>query len=119
VHEFGHLLTSSQSDCKEAKIVYELNGLPHTEIKCDDTSMKNRWILGGILFPFIIALLLFISGGKSIKELALQIVGFNMIISYLDLISLNLSEAIATFALVLGIILAVFSLALLVKSRVE
>jgi len=119
VHEFGHLLTSSNSNCEETKIVYELKGLPHTEITCEDTSQKNKWILGGILLPFIVAVFLFFSGGEFIKELALQIIGFNLIISYLDLISLNLSEAIATTILITGIALTTFSLALLVKSRVE
>ncbi len=119
LHEFGHLATSSKSNCGETKIVYELRSLPHTEIKCKDTSQKNFWTLGGILLPLIIATFLFFSGGKFVKEISLQIIGFNMIISYLDLISLNLSKAIATTILISGITLIVFSLALLVKSRVE
>ena len=119
IHEFGHLITSSQSNCEESKIIYELQGLPHTEIKCEDTSLQNRWILGGVLFPFLIAFFLLFGGGKFIKELALQMVGFNLIISYLDMIALNFSKAIAAFTLILGIATTTFSLALLVKSRVE
>ncbi len=119
VHEFGHLVASSQSGCEEVKIIYELNGLPHTEVNCDDINQKNKWTLGGILLPFIVALLLFLSGGKFIKELALQIAGFNLIISYLDIASLNLSEAITVTSLIAGVTLTIFSLALLVRSRVE
>lgn len=119
VHEFGHLLASSQSECEESKIVYELEGLPHTQIKCEDTSQQNIWIIGGILLPFIIALFLFFSGGKFIKEFSAQIVGFNLILSYLDIIALGFSKAIATFSLVAGIALTTFSLALLVKTRVD
>ena len=119
VHELGHLLASSQSDCEESKIIYELEGLPHTQIKCTDTSQQNLWILGGILLPFAIAFFLFFSGGKFIKEFSAQIVGFNLILSYLDIMALGFSKAIATFSLVSGIILATFSLALLVKTRVD
>ena len=119
VHEFGHLLTSSQSNCEEVKIVYELKGLPHTEIKCADTAMQNRWIAGGVLLPLAVAFFLFFCGGKFIKELALQIIGFNLIISYLDIEALGFSEAIATFILTTGAVLVALSLALLAKSRTE
>lgn len=119
IHEFGHLVSSSQSNCEETKIVYELEGLPHTKIKCADTSQKNIWILGGILPPFIIALFLFFSGGKFIKELALQMTGFNLIISYLDIISLEISKALAIFSIIAGILMVASSLVLLAKSRIE
>lgn len=119
VHEFGHLLTSSQSDCEEIKIVYELKSLPHTEIKCEDISEQNRWIAGGILLPLALAFFLFFSGGKFIKEIALQIVGFDLAISYLDIKALGFSETIATFILIIGAALVVFTLGLLAKSRTE
>ncbi len=119
VHEFGHLLSSSQSGCEEAKIVYELRGLPHTEVSCEDVSQQNKWILGGILLPFIVAIFFIFCGGKFIKELALQIIGFNLILSYIDLTSLKTSEAIATIGIIAGVSLILFSLALLAKSRIE
>jgi len=119
IHEFGHLVASSGSDCRETKIVYELEGLPHTQVNCQDTSDKGKWILGGVLLPIIVAAFLFFSGGKFIKELALQIVGFNLTISYLDLKALGFSEALSTFVLISGAALVVFSLALLIKTRVE
>lgn len=119
IHEFGHLVASSQSDCEETKIIYELKGLPHTEVNCKNTEDKNFWILGGVLLPLIIAIFFLFCGGKFIKELALQIVGFNLIISYLDFISLGFSETIATFILILGIAIIALSLALLAKSRIE
>ena len=119
IHEFGHLVTSSQSNCQETKIIYELKGFPHTEIKCNDITRQNQWILGGILLPFIIAALLFLGGGKFIKELSAQMVGFNLMISYLDIISLGFSKTIATFSLISGVALSIFSLALLARSRIE
>lgn len=119
VHEFGHLLASSSSGCEETKIVYELQGLPHTEINCADLSNKNRWTLGGILLPITVAIFLFFAAGKFIKELSLQIIGFNLMISYLDFMALGISKTIATFISVSGVALTIFSLALLIKSRVE
>lgn len=119
IHEFGHLAVSSSSNCEGTKIVYELKGLPHTEVDCKDSSEKNKWIIGGVLLPFLIAAFLFFSGGKFIRELSFQIIGFNMIISYLDLILLNISEALAKVCLVSGIIISILSLAFLVKTRIE
>jgi hypothetical protein len=119
IHEFGHLAASTQSNCEEAKIIYELKGLPHTEIICSDQKDKNLWILSGIILPFIIASFLFFGGGKFMKEMSIQIAGFNLIISYLDIKSLNIPQALATFALIAGIATVIFSLALFAKSRIE
>lgn len=119
VHEFGHLLSSSKSNCEGSKIVYELQGLPHTEVKCTNAADQNSWIVGGILLPLLIAMALFFSGGKFIKEIALQIIGFDLIISFLDIKSLTSSQTIAAFMLLVGIILIILSLGLLAKSRIE
>lgn len=119
VHELGHLAASAQSNCEEARIVYELKGLPHTEITCADLKNKNFWILSGIALPFVVAAFLFFGGGKFMKEIAVQIIGFNLIISYLDIKSLNISEALAVFAFVVGVNIVAFSLVFLAKSRIE
>jgi len=117
VHEFGHLVLTKYSNCSDTRIVYELNSFPHTEVNCENISQKNLWISGGILLPILVSIFLFFSGGHSIKEISLQIVGFNLIISYLDILSLGISKATAVFITILGIILSILSLALLARSR--
>lgn len=119
VHELGHLGIAKTTGCQDIKIIYEGNGFPHTEVNCEDTSKQMQWVIGGIALPFFIALLLFLSGGTHIKEMAMQIVGFNLIISYLDIQALGLSKTIAVFGLILGATFATLGLILLIRSRVE
>lgn len=118
VHEFGHLLIATTTTCENTKIVYSLNEFPHTEVNCENQTSKNLWILGGITLPFLVGILLFFTGGVSIKEIALQIIGFNLIFSYLDIVALTLSKTVAIFAFLLGVALSMLSLVLLAKSRV-
>lgn len=118
-HELGHAVSAQSSECEDTRIIYELNGFPHTEINCEDVPAKQKWILSGILFPFIIALLLMFGGGKSIKEIALEIIGFNLAISYLDFQALGASKIFAVTLMILGIGLSGTGLILLAKSRTE
>jgi len=119
VHELGHLTTAKFANCSDAKIVYEIGGFPHTEVNCEDTTSLFKWTLGGIFAPLIISLLLLFVGGKFIRELALQVIGFNLIISYLDLIELTFSRIFSTFIFMTGIVLVIFSLGLLANSRIN
>jgi hypothetical protein len=119
IHELGHITVAKFSDCENTRIVYEAGLLPRTEVNCSDNSQKQRWILGGIILPFLIAILLMFVGGKFIKEIALEIIGFNLMIAYLDVQALGFSPAIATFTMVSGISISALSLALLAKSRTE
>lgn len=116
-HEIGHVASSKYLGCKDARIVLSLNNMPHTETTCSDESIKTPLILGGILPPLIISFLLLFSGGKFIKEISLQIISFNLIISYKDLILLGFSDAIATSMMILGIAICILSIGLLAKSK--
>jgi hypothetical protein len=119
VHELGHAVSAQISNCEGTRIIYEMNSFPHTEINCENTSLKQNWVLAGILFPLAIALLLMFGGGTSIKEIALEIIGFNLAISYLDYQVLGLPKSISIIVMVFGISLSVLGLALLAKSRAE
>ncbi|MCD4771320.1 hypothetical protein K8R30_02785 [archaeon] len=119
IHELGHITVAKFSDCENTKIVYEAGFLPRTEVNCSGNSQKQGWILGGIILPFLIAILLMFVGGKFIKEIALEMIGFNLMIAYLDVQALGFSPAIATFTMVSGISISALSLALLAKSRTE
>jgi hypothetical protein len=118
VHELGHLAVSQFYDCQYRRIVYE-EGIPHTDILCQDLPGNTFLILGGVILPFIAAFLLFIAGGKFMKETSLLIVGFNLIASYGDFLDLGISQNISIFIVFLGIFILIFGLALLAKSRTE
>ena len=115
-HEFGHMGTARILGCSEIKIVYENTGIPYTEILCEDIN-KTYTILGGVLLPLIIAILLFFVGGHFMKESSLMIAGFNLMISYRDFLSLNISQNISLFITFCGAALALFGLIQLTRSR--
>lgn len=117
VHELGHIVSVKSSNCTDAQIIYDLETFPHTEVSCEDVSQNNKWILAGILLPFIIASLLIFGGGTSIKEIGLEIIGFNIAISYMDMQALGLSKNLSLIFMGAGISLAALGLALLANSR--
>ena len=120
IHELGHFGTSKFLDCSYSKIVYD-GALPHTEILCQNQDSVSQVIaiLGGVIFPFFIAFIFFFVGGKFMKEIGLLLIGFGLTISYMDFLSLGLSEAVSLFFSLLGILIIIFSIGLLVSSRVE
>jgi hypothetical protein len=118
IHEVGHLATSKFYDCDSGRIIYESH-MPITEIRCSDEVNHKFIILGGILLPIIISLLLFVSGGKFIKEIALIIFGFNLIFSFKDMIELMIPENIAVFIVLIGIAEVGIGIGLLAKARTE
>ncbi len=118
VHELGHLAASQFYDCEYRRIVYE-KGIPHTDLLCQNLPNKTFLIIGGVLLPFVAALLLFLAGGKFMKETSLLIVGFNLIASYRDFLDLGISENISIFIVFFGIFILILGLALLAKSRTE
>jgi len=119
LHEFGHLAVSNFYDCEYGKIVYE-GGFPRTEIVCSDPNQDNSFLLvSGLLFPFIIAILLLIVGGKFLREIALLLIGFNLVISFKDFTDLGMHDNIIMFFIILGIFLAIAGIILLARSKTE
>ncbi len=117
VHEAGHFITSKAYGCQFVKIVYEQD-FPHTETLCNESfNAFTKVILGGILLPILISILLYFTGGTFIKEISLLIFGFNLILSYQDIIDLGFSKNISLFFFVLGIISSLVSIGLLAKSK--
>lgn len=118
VHEGGHFVSSKfVSNCGFERIVYE-GGLPHTEILCGDSpESMNLIILGGIIFPILVALLLFFGGGVFIRKIAFMITGFNILVSYQDFIDFGLSQNISLFFSIIGAVIIVLTIAVLAKSR--
>jgi hypothetical protein len=117
-HEGGHFVISKLTpDCTLEKIVYEGN-LPHTEILCGNSSgSMSKILLGGIFLPILVALLFFFGGGTFMKEIALLIFGFDILISYKDFIDLGFSQSISTFFSIFGVIMILLAIGLLAKSR--
>src|SRR3989339_868634 len=78
IHEFGHFSISKFYNCDYRKIVYE-DDFFHTEVLCDGKIDNSFVLLGGILAPFLLAILLFFIGGKFMKEMAFLLSGFNFL----------------------------------------
>ena len=118
VHEGGHFVVSKITPgCSLENIVYE-GDLPHTEILCNDSPKStNKIILGGFLLPIVVALLFFFGGGTFMKEIALLIFGFDILISYKDFIDFGFSQGISTFFSILGVMIILLAIGLLAKSR--
>lgn len=118
IHELGHFAVSKFYNCDYRGIIYQEN-LPHTELLCENHGNNTFLLLGGFLLPFIISLFMLIIQGKFIKELAVLVLGFDLIISYSDFIQMGLSGNIAFIILLTGVFLVVLGIALLAKLRIE
>src|SRR4030042_277692 len=115
IHEFGHLAVSHFYGCGEGQIVYGKD--IHTEILCSEIPDNSPVILGGFLLPFIIAVFLFIIGGRFIKDIALLIAGFDLIASNKDFFDIGLSGNIVMAALIAGVLCLIAGIFMLIKSR--
>ena len=118
IHELGHMSVSKFYGCDYQRIIYE-QGILYTEILCSELFGNVMVILGGFLLPVIISILLFLGGGKLIKEVAILILGFNLIISYKDFIELGISKNVAIFSSIIGCLLVLIGIGLFSKSRAE
>lgn len=118
LNEFGHYSAAKFYDCEYRSIVYGGDEGPHTEILCKDVSEK-RVTLAGVLLPLIVALFLFIVGGKFIKEIALLTVGFGLLSSYKDLLDLGISDGLVITSSIGGVLFLIIGVILLSKARTE
>ena len=118
LHEFGHFSVSKFYDCEYRKIVYEEN-YPYTELLCQDLPTNTFVILGGVALPLLVAMVLFILGGKFIKEISLLMIGFNLLASYGDFLDLGVSDNLILFFVISGLIFLIIGIILLAKSRTE
>lgn len=118
IHEFGHFTISKFYDCQYRKIVYEEN-FPRTEILCRDLPNSILVLLGGILLPFLIAIPLFIIGGKFIKDISLLIAGFNLVSSNRDFVELGVSDNLIVVSIIFGVLFLIIGIIMLAKSRTE
>src|SRR3989344_2848871 len=71
IHEFGHVIASRLYGCESKVIVYEFGEYPYTEILCPDNSGKFASTLAGPAIVVVIAIFLFIFGGRIIREISL------------------------------------------------
>ncbi len=118
IHEFGHFSLSKFYECSYRSIVYE-GDLPYTEILCKDLSKNNFVLLGGVLLPFFIGICLFIIGGRFLRDIALLVVGFNLLVSSMDFVKLGFSENLIMAGSLFGVLCLIIGVVMLVKSRTE
>lgn len=117
IHEVGHFMFSWLYGCTGQRIIFEAGSL-HTDVLCN--GVKNVFLIaGGIIIPIIISILLFLSGGKSLKGVALLIFGFDLMASYMDLQEAGMSELIALVMSIVGIAVVCVGIFLLIKARID
>lgn len=118
IHEFGHYGVSQFYDCEYSRIVFE-NSLFHTEILCSNVVDSIYVLLGGVLLPLLIAAVLFLLGGKFMKEVGLMMIGFNLVSISRDLSDLNLSLTFSILSSFIGAIFLIWGIMKLSRSRSE
>lgn len=117
IHEFSHASIAQLYGCDSRIILYDAQTYPHTEIFCDSPRTSMKVIMAGVLLPLIVAILLVLVKEEYMREIALLMVGFNLLLSYLDLRDLGFSSNITSSALALAIMLIVIGVILLVKAK--
>jgi len=120
IHELGHYGSAKLFGCGYSRIVYD-SGLPHTELLCKTESPLNHsmTLIFGIGLPILISLFFFFSGGQFIREIGVLVIGFDLMISFQDLLDLGFSDVFALFFSIVGFIAVVIAVGLLVSSRAE
>jgi len=119
LHELGHVLVSRHYGCDSRSIAFEEGIYPYSEIVCDDLSSKNQIAISGFAIPVIIAIALFLIGGKFIRPVSFLIIGFNLLASHKDFIELSISSSLLFATTISGMIFLFTGVALLAKSRMD
>ncbi len=118
LHEFGHYSVSKLYNCEYRQIVYSGESF-YTDIFCENID-DNLWIiLGGILLPYIVAVILFLVPGRFLFDLGLLIAGFNSISVSRDFREMGLSFNLVFVSIFAGIVLTVYGISKIIKSRID
>ena len=72
-----------------------------------------------IFFCFLISVLLFVIGGKFIKDISLLMAGFNLIFSNKDFLDLGLSDNLVMATAIFGVLLLIIGMVILTRSTTE
>jgi hypothetical protein len=97
--------------------LYEEESYPKTEVICSDLSKVWLIAIAGPLLPVLLAVLLFFLGGTLLREVALLMVGFNLISSSRDLAELGFGNNLIFASLFVGVVFLFFGLIYLAKYR--
>lgn len=118
IHEFGHYALSQYYGCEHARVIFDSN-FPRTEVLCSQDEFAPFITWAGILLPLGVAALLFFVGGVFMREIAFLVVGFNLLASHHDLLSLGVSEGLSLAVVFLGAISFFSGIVGLILSRTE
>jgi len=118
-HEFGHIIASNHYGCESRSIFYEQGNAPYTEVLCIDDSSRLQSTAAGFALPLVLVLVLFIVGGKFMREISLVAIGFDLLISYNDFKELGVGEIYNISLSLFGALILIIGVVLLAKSRVS
>jgi len=119
IHEVGHVVSAKLFDCENAQVIVEFDTMPHAETACSNNPSPLKLVSGALLLPLVFALFLATSNGAHMKEISLQIISFNFLISYQDFLLIGFSTPLALFIVFTGAVLAILSMGLLANARVS
>ncbi len=117
-HEFGHYAISGMYDCEYRQIVFQ-GDFFRTELFCSNLDDVLPAVLGGVLLPYIIALLLLVVGGRFLREIGILMIGFNSISVSSDFGRLGLSSNLVFVSVVIGGIFIVWGILSFIKSKID
>ena len=117
-HEAGHYGVFSFLNCVDKKIVYD-NSMFHVEGFCtgEMDNIYSAW--GGILFPFLVALVFGFFNIAFFREVAILMTGFNFFAISKDLIEIGYGRGWLIFSEAFGVICVLLGVFLLSKSRID
>lgn len=118
IHEFGHYGLSTLYECESSSIVYD-GSFFHTDILCLNSDDVLFVVLGGILFPYLVGLLIILLGSRFMRDVGLLIIGFNSISLSRDLQFLGVSENFIFLSILFGILFIILGIYFFIRSKID
>ena len=119
IHELGHVVGAYFFDCTYKTILFEAGKYPYTEVLCSNSHYNSFILASGAVLPIIVSILLLLVDGTFSIGTFFLISGFDLIVSYKDLIDLNLSQNLVISNVILGCIFVLGGVYYLIKSQVN
>lgn len=109
IHELGHALVAQYYGCGEFKaVIYDIIA-PHTEIRCDTYYNNITLTMAGVAATLLVGLVFILTGGEFIRGISYLLFGFGLLVSYGDLIDLEISKNIISVVLLASAILIIMA----------
>lgn len=110
-HEFGHVLAANWYGCEHTGPAYDLSGTAaHLDVRCFESHNEMMLLLSGFLVTTLMAMLLFVTGNAFIRNLALLVGSFGIIVANADFRELGMTSSIVFIVDALSLLLVMLAL---------